>query len=60
MDRTAYLQKHRERREEILALILAGELYRVIAQTYGISTARVAGLAKKHGMARRQREKKVE
>lgn len=54
MDRAAYLQKHRDRREQILEAVRAGTPYRVIAEARGVTTARVAQLAKKAGIARRQ------
>jgi transposase len=54
MKRADYLQMHRERRELIAAAVKAGvKSYREIAAEFGISGARVTGIAKKAGVARK-------
>ena len=51
VERAAYLEVHRKRREEIAAAVAAGRTYREISDAYDISEARVGQIAKKMGVA---------
>lgn len=55
MSRAEYLQMHRERRELIVAEVKAGRsTYAKIGAAYGVSAARVAQIAAKAGVSRKQ------
>lgn len=58
-ERAAYLETHRQRREEIAAAVASGKTYREISDAYGISEARVGQIAKKMGVAPGARRKGV-
>ncbi len=55
MSRADYLQMHRERRELIVAEVKSGRsTYAQIGAAYGVSAARVAQIAAKAGVSRKQ------
>lgn len=59
MTRADYLQMHRERRELILAEVKAGKRHQAIADTFGVSCARVTQIANDAGIFRRPRKPKA-
>ncbi len=55
MNRTEYLQMHRERRELIVAAVKAGgKTYDEIGEQFGVSRARISQIAAAAGITRKR------